>query len=172
MLSDDVLGDHRAAVVLIAQHDDVDVELFRPLEDDVRDVVLGRRHHFAMDRDARGGELVDRVLDDLPLAHLGVVLGRPDAHARARADVGGDDVASRDVQEMHRSTGHFRELSRTLQRIVGRVRGRIYSYKNAIVHSSSSYYGSGIRDVPAGHEDVGRAVVAVVDGRDGSIGVE
>ena len=73
-LPDHVFGHHRAAVVLVAQHDDVDVEFFGPLDDDVGHVVLGGLDQFAVHLDARRRELVDGVLDDLPLPDVGVVL--------------------------------------------------------------------------------------------------
>ena len=78
LLSDDVLGDRRSAVVVVTEHDDVDVELLRALDDDVRGVVLGRLDHLAMHVDPGGGELVDRVLHDLALPDVDVVLGGSD----------------------------------------------------------------------------------------------
>ncbi len=74
-LVDDVFGDDGSSVVLVAEHDDVDVEFLGALDDDVCSVVFGGLDHLAVHVDARGGELVDGVLDYLPVPDVNVVFG-------------------------------------------------------------------------------------------------
>ena len=82
-LANHVLGDNRSAVVLVAQHDDVHVEVPGALDDDVSGVVLGGLDKLAVHLDPRAGQLVNGVLDDLPLPDVDVL-------RRRHADVGAD----------------------------------------------------------------------------------
>jgi hypothetical protein len=68
-----VLGDNRSSVVLVSQHDDVHVEVPGALDDDVSGVVLGGLDKLAVHLDPRAGQLVNGVLDDLPLPDVDVL---------------------------------------------------------------------------------------------------
>jgi hypothetical protein len=66
----------------------------------------------------RGGELVHSVLHYFPFIGGDVVLAVQDAEPRPGVDVVGDHVATRNVEQVDRPTGHLRELGQPLQRIV------------------------------------------------------
>jgi hypothetical protein len=65
LLGDDVLGDDRSPVVLVAQDDDVDLELLGALDDDVRGVVFGRLDQLTVHRErcTPAGADPDSVVD-------------------------------------------------------------------------------------------------------------
>ena len=66
VLADHMLGHRRPVMVLVAQHDDVDIELPSALHDRVRRVMLGSLHQLAVHVDALRGQVVDGGLHDLP----------------------------------------------------------------------------------------------------------
>ena len=75
---DHVLGHPGRPVVLVAEHDEVHVQLLGALQDGVGRLVLGGLDQLAVHLDARRGQGVHRVLHHLPLPDVHVVLGHPD----------------------------------------------------------------------------------------------
>ena len=138
MAPDDVLGDPGTPVVLGTENNQVGAQFVRSLEDDVRDVVFGGVDEFTVDGDSRCGEVVDRVLHDFSFTGGDVVFTVEDAEPGPGVDVGGDDVAACDVQQVDCPSGHLRELDGSVQRIVGCVRRYVYGDEYPVVHSHST----------------------------------
>ena len=108
MLPDHPLGDagleqvSRAALVLVAEHDKVHVELLRALEDDVGDVMLRRTHDFPVGFDTRRSQAVNELLHGLPVHGLDIVLRGQHAEPRAANDVARNDVRAGNMQHVDR----------------------------------------------------------------------
>ena len=64
----------RTVVVFLTQHDEIHIQLFGPLQDDLRDIVLRRADDLSVGIDTGRSQMIHRSLDDLSIPVLDVVL--------------------------------------------------------------------------------------------------
>jgi hypothetical protein len=107
----DPIGDARpehvagAAVMLVPENEQIDIELLRPLQDRSGDVMRGRAHDLAVCVYASGGQSIDERLYRISVCALDIIIGRAHAKASAARDVSGDDVPACHVKNVHGRTG-------------------------------------------------------------------
>src|SRR5215471_16123671 len=111
MVMNDPIGDtrtehvRRAPMMLMAKHEQVNIELLRPLQDRPRDVVRSRAYDLAVRVYSSGRQSVDERLYRISVCVLDIIVRHAHAKAGTTRYVTRDDVPACHMKDVHSRTG-------------------------------------------------------------------